>query len=76
LELIKQIGKNDSLIRESYKALQKKYPDEFIAIEKGMVVASGKSIKAVEQCMDRNAEDGAPVLIRHILAAGISILYR
>ncbi len=75
LELIKQMDKNDRLIRESYKALQKRYPNEFIAIEKGKVVANGKSLKVVEQCMDKNAEKKVPVLIRYIPAAGISILY-
>ena len=75
LELIKQMDKNDSLIRESYKALQKKYPNEFIAIEKGKVVASGKGLKAVEQQLSKNVEKEAPVLIRYIPAAGISILY-
>lgn len=75
LELIKQMDRNDSLIRESYKALQKRYPNEFIAIEKGKVVANGKSLKAVEQHLSKNVESEIPVLIRYIPAAGISILY-
>ncbi len=75
LELIKQMDRNDSLIRESYKALQKRYPNEFIAIEKGKVVANGKSLKAVEKALSRDVKAEAPVLIRYIPAAGISILY-
>ncbi len=75
LELIKQMDRNDSLIRGSYRALQKRYPNEFIAIEKGKVVASGKSLKAVEQRLSKKVNEEVPVLVRYIPAAGISILY-
>ncbi len=75
LELIKQMDKNDSLIREGYKGLQKKYPNAFISIERGRVVASGKSLKAVEQHLAEKAKEESPVLIRYIPTIGMTITY-
>jgi hypothetical protein len=75
LQLIKQMENNDSVIRNTYKALQQKYANEYIGIDEGKVIAHSKKLQELLDLLKNMKKDTAKILIQFIPDKGVIILF-
>ena len=75
LQLIKEMQKNDAFSRNNYGKLQKKYPNTYVAIEEGRVIASDKNMAGLNKKMAKIAKDIRLVLFEFVPAKGTTILF-
>ncbi|MDE1850839.1 MAG: hypothetical protein KGH54_03535 [Candidatus Micrarchaeota archaeon] len=75
LQLIKMMQKSDEVIRTRYKILQKKYPDEYIALDSGKIVAHNKNLNALSEQLQKAGTDTRHILVQYITRLGETILY-
>lgn len=75
LQLIMEMRKNGDVIRNKYNALQKDYPNKFVALYEGKVIDSDTDPKALNSRLEKEAKDPTLVLVQFIPEKGTEILY-
>ncbi|MCL4379228.1 MAG: DUF5678 domain-containing protein [Candidatus Marsarchaeota archaeon] len=75
LELIKQMDKNARLVREKLDALKRSYPDQYVAIDNGRVIAHNSTLKALNDVLDKKKVELTTVLVQFVPRKGVEILF-
>jgi len=70
LEALKEAEANRQWIREHYKELARKYPDEYICVKNGSVVNSGRDAEALSKLLG----DELDMVCEYILPYGTAML--
>ncbi len=75
LELIEEMEKNSKLIREEFENLRERYPNKFIAVEKGKVIDYDEELETLIERLKKEKKDLTFVSIHFLPEKGIEILY-
>lgn len=75
LQLIKEMRKNGDVIRNKYSALQKDYPNRFVALYEGKVIDSDTDPKTLNSRIEKDVKEPILVLVQFIPEKGTEILY-
>jgi len=75
LQLITRMEDNEAFVRKKYSELQKLYPDEYVAIDNGRVIAHNKSMKALSDILSSNGVELTTVLVQFIPKRGVEIVF-
>ena len=75
LQLITSMEKNDAFARNRYTELQKRYANEYVAIDNGRVIAHSKTIKALSEILSSKGVELTTVLVQFIPKRGVEILF-
>jgi len=74
LQLITRMEENDAFVRKKYTELQKLYPDEYIAVDNGSIIAHNKNIKTLSGILKSNNVELTTVLVQFIPKRGVEIV--
>ena len=75
LQLITRMEENEAFIRKKYSELQKLYPDEYIAVDNGRVIAHSKNVKTLSGVLKSNGVELTTVLVQFIPKSGVEIVF-
>lgn len=75
LWLIEQMEKSDRVVRNSYKSLQKKYPNEYIALDSGKVIVHNRNLKTLIAQIQKKNIDIRCLLVQYITKLGESVYF-
>lgn len=75
LQLIINMEKNDTFARKKYAELQMRYANEYVAIDKGKVIAHDEKIKALGDTLNSKGIELTTVLVQFIPKKGVEILF-
>jgi len=75
LQLIARMEENEAFVRKKYSELQKLYPDEYIAVDNGKVIAYSKNAKTLSGMLKYNGVELTTVLVRFIPKRGVEIVF-
>jgi len=75
LQLITNMEKNEAFARNRYAELQKRYANEYVAIDNGRVIAHSKTIKALSEILSSKGVELTTVLVQFIPKRGVEILF-
>jgi hypothetical protein len=76
LQLITSMEKNDAFARKRYTELQKRYANEYVAIDNGRVIAHSKSIKALSEILSSKGVELTTVLVQFIPKMGLKYYFK
>ena len=74
LQLITRMEENEAFIRKKYSELQKLYPDEYVAVDNGRVIAHSKNAKSLRGILKSNGVELTTVLVQFIPKKGVEIV--
>jgi len=66
---------NEAFIRKKYSELQKLYPDEYVAVDNGRVIAHNKNVKTLSGVLKSNGVELTTVLVQFIPKRGVEIVF-
>jgi len=75
LQLITRMEENDAFLRKKYAELQKRYPDEYVAVDNGKVIAHSKNVKTLSGVLKSNGVELTTVLVQFIPKRGVEIVF-
>jgi len=75
LQLITRMEENDAFVRKKYTELQKWYPDEYIAVDNGKVIAHSKNVKTLNGALKSNNVELTTVLMQFIPKKGVEVVF-
>jgi hypothetical protein len=75
LQLITSMEKNDTFARKKYVELQKRYANEYVAIDKAKVIAHDEKIKTLSEILSSKGVELTTVLVQFIPKKGVEILF-
>ena len=75
IQLIIRMEENDAFIRKNYTKLQKLYPDEYIVVDNGKVIAHSKNAKSLSSTLKSNGVELTTVLVQFIPKRGVEIVF-
>ncbi len=75
MQLIKKMEINSKLVRADDGTLRKKYPDQYIAIDNGKVIAHSKSAAELKSILEKGNKYTPTVLVQYIPRAGFEVLF-
>jgi len=75
LQLITRMEENEAFIRKKYTELQKLYPDEYVAVDNGKVIAHSKNAKTLSGRLKPNGVELTTVLVQFIPKKGVEIVF-
>lgn len=75
LQLIISMEKNDTFARKRYAKLQKRYANEYVAIDKRRVIAHDEKIKTLSEILSSKGVELTTVLVQFIPKKGVEILF-
>jgi len=75
LQLIARMEENDAFVRKKYTELQKWYPDEYIAVDNGKVIAHSKNAKTLNGVLKSKGVELTTVLVQFIPKKGSEIVF-
>jgi len=75
LQLITRMEENEAFIRKKYSELQKLYPDEYVAVDNGRVIAHNKNVKTLSGVLKSNGVELTTVLVQFIPKRGVEIVF-
>jgi len=75
LQLIMHMEENEAFIRKNYTELQKLYPDEYVAVDNGRVIAHSKNAKTLSGILKSNGVELTTVLVQFIPKRGVEIVF-
>ncbi|MDE1833620.1 MAG: hypothetical protein KGH58_04345 [Candidatus Micrarchaeota archaeon] len=75
LQLIKNLEKSNKLINHKYADLQRRYGDQFIALDNGKVIAHDQKVEALRKSLEDKGLALATVIIEYIPKKGVMVLY-
>ncbi len=75
LQLITIVEKNDTFARKKHAELQKRYANEYVAIDNGKVIAHNEKIKALSDILNSKGVVLATVLVQFIPEKGVEIIF-
>ena len=74
MAMLEAAEKDNAWLQEHFEEIQKDYPNEFIAISEGNVIADGKNSEDVVSEVKRKGKDPATVLIEFIPQRGLILI--
>ena len=75
LQLITRMEENEAFIRKKYTELQKLYPDEYVAVDNGKVIAHSKNAKILSGRLKSNGVEFSTVLVQFIPKREVEIVF-
>jgi len=75
LQLITRMEENEAFIRKKYSELQKSYPNEYVAVDNGKIIAHSKTAKTLTGILKSNGVELTTVLVRFIPKKGVEIVF-
>lgn len=75
LQLITSMEKNDAFARKNYAELQKRYANEYVAIDKGKIIGHDSKLKALSDLLNSKGIELTTVLVQFIPRKGVDILF-
>jgi len=75
LQLITRMEENEAFIRKKYSELQNLYPDEYVAVDNGRVIAHSKNAKSLSSTLKSNGVELTTVLVQFIPKRGVEIVF-
>ena len=75
LQLITSMEKNDTFARKKYAELQKRYANEYVAIDNGKVIAHDEKMKALSDILSSKGVELTTVLVQFIPKKGVEIFF-
>jgi len=75
LQLITRMEENEAFIRKKYSELQNLYPDEYVAVDNGRVIAHNKNAKSLSSTLKSNGVELTTVLVQFIPKRGVEIVF-
>ena len=75
LLLIKKMAKNDKVLRDTYKMLQKVYGNEYVAIDNGKVILHDHTFDALIKALESSGKDFTTTLVQFIPEKGVEVLF-
>ena len=75
LKFIEILNESIKFVEENFEELQKRYPNEFIAVRGNKVLAHAKNPKTLLKRLEKKGEDLVNVLIEFIPERGVSVIY-
>jgi len=75
LQLITRMEENDAFVRKKYTELQKWYPDEYIAVDNGKVIAHSQNVKTLSGILKFNGVELTTVLVQFIPKRRVEIVF-
>ena len=73
--MIIKMDKNAKVVRERFDALKARYPDQYVAIDKGKVIAHGETLKELGDILDKKKANLTTTLVQFIPRKGVEILF-
>jgi len=74
LELLKETKNDEAYLRDNYGKLRERYPDKFIAIKDGNVIAEGSNMSVVLAKLKKEKENSALITIEFIHKKGTILI--
>jgi len=75
LQLITRMEENEAFVRKKYSELQNLYPDEYIAVDNGKVIAHSKNAKTLSGILKSNDVELTTVLVQFVPKRGVEIVF-
>jgi hypothetical protein len=75
LQLLKLMDRNTAFFNREYEQFKSKYPNQYIAIDKGRVIARDKDYQKLRKSLENKKIDLATVLMKYVPEKGVAILY-
>ncbi len=73
--ILRNLDRNTSYVRRNYIKLQKAYPDQYVVIGRGKLLAHEKSVAALDSFIKKMRIEKNKVLIKRIPRYGVSMFY-
>ena len=74
MQLLIEAKNDENFLKENYGKLKEKYPDKFIAVKNGKVIAEGSDMDTIKIELKEKGEDPAIVTIEFIHRKGTVII--
>lgn len=74
LQLLIEMKKDEEFLKENYSKLKEQYPDKFIAIKNGKVIAEGINMDIVQDKLKKIGEDPAIITIEFVHKKGTVVI--
>ena len=75
LQLIEKMEKSNKLVSKRYEEFQRKYGNEFVALDNGELLAHNQNLDVLKKYLERKKKELNTVLIEYIPEKGVAILY-
>lgn len=75
VQLIKKMRENDRAIRDNFAKLRKEHPDQYVAVDNGIVLASADNLQLLKKQIEEKKLKLATLLIEYIPKKGVVVLY-
>jgi septum formation topological specificity factor MinE len=75
LQLLKLMDRNTSFFNRAYERFKSRYPNEYIAIDKGRVIAHDRDYQKLRKSLEDQKIDLTTVLMKYVPEKGVTILY-
>ena len=75
LQLIKNLERSNKLVNQRYADLQRRYGDQFIALDNGRVIAHDTKLESLRKYLEDGGKALATVIIEYIPKKGVVVLY-
>jgi len=74
MQLLLEAKIDDNFLKDNYSKLKEKYPDKFIAVKNGKVIAEGSNMDTIKAELKEIGEDPAFITIEFIHRKGTVII--
>ena len=73
--ILRNLDRNTSYVRSNYRKLQKTYPNQYVVIGSGKLLAHEKSVAALDSFIKKMSIEKNKVLIKRIPRYGVNMFY-
>jgi ABC-type enterochelin transport system ATPase subunit len=74
LQLLMEMKRDEKFLKENISKLKEQYPDKFVAIKNGKVIADGTDMNIVQDKLKKIGEDPAIISIEFVHKKGTVII--
>ena len=74
LELLQETKNDETYLKENYRKLREQYPDKFVAIKNGKVIAEDSNMKILKTKLEKEGEDPALITIEFVHKKGTVLI--
>lgn len=74
-KILRNLSRNASYFKRNYKRFQKVYPNQYLLIDSGKLIAHEKNVKALDNFIKNREIERTRILIKRIPSHGVSMFY-
>ena len=74
LQLLNNFEADNKWLNANYEKIQQEHPNEFVAVSRGIIVGSGKSVEKIVHEMNAKGIDASSALIEFVPEKGLKII--